>query len=88
MLNRLSMPTQQSIATLHRSGPSNREIVCLLSIDRGAMNNQVRLIRAESQALKETDSGSDEIQNRPNPRTGRPNARRIGSKPAKRAHRV
>jgi len=70
MLNRLSMPTQQSIATLHRSGPSNREIVCLLSIDRGAMNNQVRLIRAESQALKETDSGSDEIQNRPNPRTG------------------
>jgi transposase len=30
----------------------------------------VRLIRAESQALKESDSGSDEIQNRPNVRTG------------------
>jgi len=70
MSNQLSMATHQSIETLHGSGHSNREIARLLSIDRGAVNKHVRLIRAESQALKESDSGSDEIQNRPNPRTG------------------
>ena len=70
MSNRLSMATIQSIETLHRSGHSNREIARLLSIDRGAVNKRVRQIRAESQAQKEPESGSDQIQNRPNAPTG------------------
>jgi transposase len=70
MSNRLSMATHQSIETLHRSGHSNREIACLLSIDRGAVNKHVRQIRADLRALKDSASGSDEIQNRPNAPTG------------------
>ncbi len=61
MSNRLSMATHQSIETLHRSGHSNREIARLLSLDRGAVNKRVRLIRAESQAQKKSKSESDQI---------------------------
>jgi Leucine-rich repeat (LRR) protein len=64
------MATHQSIETLHRSGHSNREIAHLLSIDRGAVNKHVRQLRAESRALKESASGCDEVQNRPNAPTG------------------
>lgn len=70
MSNQLSMATVKSIETLHRSGHSNRQIARLLGVDRGAVNKRVRQLKAESQALKGEESGSDPIQNRPNPRTG------------------
>ncbi|MEZ6035625.1 MAG: helix-turn-helix domain-containing protein [Planctomycetaceae bacterium] len=46
MSNQLSMATIQSIETLHRSGHSNREIARILGIDRGAVNNYVKRLRA------------------------------------------
>ncbi len=50
MSNQLSMAAVKSIATLHRSGHSNREIARLLGVDRGAVNKYVNRLKAETDA--------------------------------------
>jgi transposase len=60
----------QSIETLHRSGHSNREIARILGIDRGAVNNYVKRLRAGEALPKGEETGSGQVQNRPNLRTG------------------
>jgi len=60
MSNQLSMAKVHSIATLHDSGHSNREIARLLGVDRGTVNKYVR----------QRKEGSASGQNRPNPQTG------------------
>jgi predicted transcriptional regulator len=52
MSNQLSMASIHSIETLHRSGHSNREIARILGIDRGAVNNYVKRLRAVERALQ------------------------------------
>ena len=70
MTNQLSMASIQSIETLHRSGHSNREISRILGIDRGAVNKYVRRLRTAEASLAMPEAGSEDSQNRPNPRTG------------------
>lgn len=66
--NQLSMATIQSIETLHRSGHSNREIARILGIDRGAVNNYVKRMRAVEAAPAVATTSSEDLQNRPKPR--------------------
>ena len=70
MSNQLSMASIQSIETLHRSGHSNREIARILGIDRGAVNNHVKRLQAVEAVPVVADKGLDQVQNRPNLRTG------------------
>ncbi len=70
MSNQLSMAAVKSIATLHRSGHSDREIARLLGVDRGAVNKYVNRLKAETDAQKRAGSASDSFQNRPNAPTG------------------
>lgn len=70
MSNQLSMAAINSIATLHRSGHSNREIARLLGVDRGAVNKYVKRLKAETDAQKSAGSAADPVQNRPNAPTG------------------
>ena len=70
MSNQLSMASIPSIETLHRSGHSNREIARILGIDRGAVNNHVKRLQAVEAVPVVADKGLDQVQNRPNLRTG------------------
>lgn len=62
MANQLSMAKINSIETLHASGHSNREIACLLGIDRGTVNKYVaQLHAAENRPKAPTGSRPSEL---------------------------
>ena len=48
MANEISIAEKQTIALLYAQGESNREIARLLGLDRGTVNRQVRLLKAQN----------------------------------------